>query len=85
MAMAKTTSGAGTFLMIGFLIYGHPIMIIKLIVPIKVALGSQLAINSGMDANNSKGSFPLAKIGFTSRNTGICLPTMIKPIATNMP
>ena len=84
-AIANTTKGAGTFLIRGFLIYGHPIIITKLIAPIKVALGSQLAMNSGIDANNSNGSFPLARIGFTSKNTGICFPMMINPMAANIP
>ena len=54
-------------------------------VPIKVALGSQFAINSGIEANNSKGSFPFAKRGLTSKNTGICFPIMINPIAASIP
>ena len=67
------------------LIYGQPIIIAKLITPINVALGSQLAINSGIAANNSKGSFPLAKTGLTSNKTGICFPMMISPIAASIP
>ena len=83
--MANTTSGAGIFLMSGCLIEGQPIMISKLVAPIKVALGSQFAINSGIEANSSMGSFPLAKSGFTSKNTGICFPMMINPMAANIP
>ena len=81
----NTTKGAGTILIVLFLIYGQPIIITKLTNPIIEAFGSKLMMNFGIFNNNSIGPIPFAKTGLSFNKTGICLAIIIIPIAANIP